>query len=50
MSGKDDLIELCNKNIIDADYHAWYHGLPAAAGITDKIPLPCVDEESSTED
>ena len=47
---KDDLIALCNKNVIDGEYHAWYKALPVAAGITDKVPLPSVDEESSTED
>ena len=45
---KDDLIELCTKNVIDKDYHAWYAALPVAAGITDKVPLPAVDEETST--
>ena len=47
---KKDLMDLCRSRVIDADYHAWYEALPEASDLVDKLPLPDIAEESSTED
>jgi len=47
---KDDLLDLCKQNVIHADYHGWYKDLPVASNVIDKVPLPSINEDSSTED
>jgi len=48
---KNDLLKLCEKEIIPMEYHSYYQSLPTAACVTDRVPLPTQDEiENDTVD
>lgn len=42
---KKDLMEMCEKNLIPADHHAFFVGLPVAKDIIERLPEPDVTEE-----
>ena len=41
---KQDLVKLCQKDIIPEEFHSYYMALPTSACCSDRIPAPASDE------